>query len=148
MATIRAEKVNFKILIRVAPERVFDSLATASGLNEWFTTDASVDLRPGGAIQFRWENWGLERYTGEIPGRVVEVERPFRYVFQWRADSGTYDTTVEITFTAVAEGTIVHLVETGYEETAAGMQDLLNRVSGWAQVLTLLKFYLEYGVGY
>ncbi|MGH9838292.1 MAG: SRPBCC family protein [Blastocatellia bacterium] len=148
MAKIRNEKVNFKTLIRVQPERAFDAISTGAGLNEWFTTGATVDLRPGGEIRFRWKDWGLERYTGETPGKVVEVRRPERYVFQWRADSGTYDTTVEITFEPVAEGTVVKLAETGYEDTPAGMQDLLNRVSGWAQVLTLMKFYLEHGVKY
>ncbi len=148
MANLRKEKVDFKTLIRVVPERCFDALATGAGLNEWFTHGALVDLRPGGAIQYRWQDWGLEKYSGEIPGQVVEAQRPARYVFQWRADSGTYDTTVAITFTPVAEGTIVHLIETGYEDTPAGMQDLLNRVSGWAQVLTLLKFYLEHGLQY
>jgi len=148
MATLRAEHVNFKTLIRVAPERVFAALTTSAGLDEWFTTGAEIDLRPGGAIQFRWQDWGLEHYTGEIPGRVLEVQPPTRFVFQWRADSGTYDTTVEITFTQVGEGTLVHLLENGYEDTPAGMQDLLNRVSGWAQVFTLLKFYLEHGVSY
>lgn len=148
MAKTRDEKGNFKTLIRVSPERVYDAIATDAGLNGWFTTGATIDLRPGGAIQFRWKDWGVDRYTGEIPGLVLETSRPHRHVFQWRADSGTYDTKVEIDFEAVAEGTIVKLVETGYEDTPAGMQDLLNRVSGWAQVLTLMKFYLEHGLHY
>lgn len=148
MANLRNEKVDFKTLIRVSPERCFDALATGAGLNEWFTQGATVDLQPGGSIEFRWQDWGLNNYTGVIPGQVIEVQRPARYVFQWRADSGTYFTTVEVSFMAVTAGTIVHLLETGYEDTPAGMQDLLNRVSGWAEVLTLLKFYLEYGIQY
>jgi len=148
MATIRNEKVNFKTLIRVQPERAYDVIATSAGLNEWFTVGATLDARPGGEIRFRWKDHGLDHYTGEIPGTVLEVRRPERYVFQWRADSGTYDTTVEVTFEPVAEGTVVRLVETGYEDTPAGMQDLLNRISGWAEVLTLMKFYLEHGVKY
>jgi hypothetical protein len=34
------------------------------------------------------------------------------------------------------------------EILADGKQDLLNRVVGWAEVLTLLKFYIEHGVTY
>jgi uncharacterized protein YndB with AHSA1/START domain len=94
------------------------------------------------------ERLGRGSVHGRNPGRVLETSRPHRHVFQWRADSGTYDTKVEIDFEAVAEGTIVKLVETGYEDTPAGMQDLLNRVSGWAQVLTLMKFYLEHCARY
>jgi uncharacterized protein YndB with AHSA1/START domain len=148
MSKLRDEKVNFKTLVRTHPERTFDALATGRGLDEWFTTGATVEAHPGGAMHFRWNDWGLEHYTGENLGTVVEARRPERFVFQWKADSGSYDTRVEINFERVAEGTIVHLIETGYQDTPAGMQDLLNRVSGWAQVLTLMKFYLEHGVKY
>ncbi len=144
----RPEKVDFKTLIRVPAEQVFDALTTAEGLDAWFTNGTSIDLKPGGEIVYRWENWGPENYTGEIRGKVHEVDRPHRYQWQWTADSGGYDTNVVITFTKTDEGTMVQLVETGYEDSPEGMQDLLNRVSGWAQVLTLLKFHLEHGVQY
>jgi uncharacterized protein YndB with AHSA1/START domain len=148
MENLRKEKVDFRTLVRVAPERVFDALASDAGLNEWFTQGAELDPRPGGEIRFRWANYGLDRYTGEYPGKVLEWKRPQRYVYQWEADSRGYFTTVEIDFTPVAEGTVVHLVEVGYKDTPEGMQDLLNRVSGWAEVLTQMKFYLEHGVRY
>jgi uncharacterized protein YndB with AHSA1/START domain len=148
MAKTRNEKVDFRTLIRVEPGRVYDAIATEAGLNEWFTNGASVDLRPGGAIQFRWKDYGIDHYSGEIPGKVIDTRRPDRHVFQWRADSGTYDSKVEIEIKPVEGGTVLRLVETGYEDTPAGMQDLLNRVSGWAEVLTLMKFYLEHGLKY
>ena len=148
MEKLRQEKVDFRILVRVAPERVFDALATAEGLDEWFTEGAELEPRAGGKLIFRWVDYGLDRYTGEYPGKVLEVKRPERYVFQWQADSGGYFTTVEIDFQRVDEGVIVHLVEFGYKDTPEGMQDLINRVSGWAHVLTQMKYYLEHGVRY
>ena len=148
MAKMRDEKVNFKTLVRVKPERVYDALATGAGLDEWFTVGATVDARPGGTIHFRWRDHGLDHYSGENGGPVLDARRPERFVFQWKADIGDYLTTVEIDFEPVEEGTIVKLIETGYADTAEGMQDLLNRVSGWAEVLTLMKFYLEHGVRY
>ena len=148
MPEILNKQVNFRTLVRVAPERVYDALATGAGLDEWFTAGATVQAWPGGVMHFRWQDWGLDRYSGENRGTVLEALRPARFVFQWKADSGTYDTTVEIDFEPVAEGTIVKLTEHGYQATPAGTQDLLNRVSGWAQVLTLMKFYLEHGVQY
>lgn len=78
----------------------------------------------------------------------MAYDRPSRFAFQWRADSGTYDSSAEATFQAVPEGTLVRMVERGYQDTPAGRQDLLNRASGWAQVLTLMKFRLEHGLGY
>jgi uncharacterized protein YndB with AHSA1/START domain len=142
------QKVDFLSLIRTTPERAYDAMATSEGLDAWFTTGAQVDANPGGRIQFRWKDYGPEKYNGENEGPVVEARRPERFVFQWRADSGGYDTTVEIDFEPHEEGTVVRLVEYGYEDSPVGMQDLLNRATGWGCVLTLMKFYLEHGVTY
>jgi uncharacterized protein YndB with AHSA1/START domain len=142
------EKASFSTLIRVEPERVYDALATKEGLDSWFTTRATVDARPGGKIHFYWENWGPERYTGENGGPVLEAKRPERFVFQWKVDVGTNITTVEIDIKPDKEGTVVSLIEYGYEDTPTGLRNMLNRASGWAQALTLMKFFLEHGVKY
>jgi len=148
MSQMAEKRVDFSTLVRAKPERVYDALATAGGLDGWFTRGASVDARPGGKITFRWRNHGLHHYNGENGGPVLEAKRPERFVFQWKADSGLYDTTVEIDLKRVDEGTVVRLVEFGYQDTPAGMQDFLNRVEGWAEVLTLMKFFVEHGVKY
>ena len=141
-------KVNFGLLVRATPARVYDALTTSDGLDAWFTEGATVDARPGGRIQFRWKNWGPSAYTGENGGHVLEAKRPERFVFKWKADLGGYDTTVEIDFEPRETETFVRLVEHGYEEGPVGLQDLLNRATGWGCVLTLMKFYVEHGVTY
>jgi uncharacterized protein YndB with AHSA1/START domain len=148
MRRLCEEKVDFSTLIRATTEQAFDAIATAEGMNKWFTTGAELDASPGGNIIFRWRDWGVTNYTGEMSGKVIELNRPERYIFEWEADSRLYFTTVEINFKAVDNGTVVHLIETGYEDSTEGMQDLLNRVAGWAEVLTLMKFYIEHGVTY
>lgn len=141
-------KVEFNTLVRAKPEMVYDAIATSKGLDGSFTQGASVDEQPGGQILFRWKNYGLDHYTGENGGPILEARRPERLVFKWKADSGLYLTTVEIHFTPSDLGTVVRLTESGYEDSPAGVQDFLNRVSGWAQALTLMKFYVEHGVTY
>ena len=140
--------VDFATLVRATPERVYESLTTGRGLDAWFTTGAEVQAEEGGEVIFRWEDWGLERYTGEFRGSVLEAVQPTRFVFRWPADSGGYQTTVEITIEAHESGSVVRLIEHGFKDGSVGTQDLLNRSSGWAQALTLLKFYLEHGVRY
>lgn len=134
--------------MRVPPENAYDAITTAKGLDRWFTRGAEVEAKAGGHIRFRWEDYGPDGYTGENGGPVLEARRPERFVFQWTADSGGYDTTVEIDFEAHEKGTLVHLMEHGYEDSPMGMQDLLNRAMGWGCVLTMMKFYLEHGVTY
>jgi uncharacterized protein YndB with AHSA1/START domain len=145
---LRTEKVDFRVLVRVAPERVFDAIATADGLNGWFTQGSELEQHKDGRLLLRFKDYGLDSYTGDFPGKVLEWQRPQRYSFQWEADSRGYFTTVEIDIAPTEEGTIVHLIEHGYKDTPSGLQDLLNRASGWAAVLTQLKYYLEHGVRY
>ncbi len=147
MATPR--RVSFSTLIRnTGPERVYDALTTSSGLDSWFTAGASVEPRAGGRIRFRWKDWGPTAYTGENGGPVIEAVRPTRFVFRWLVDSGRHETTVEIAIAARGSDTLVSLVEGNYADDEAGLQDLLNRATGWGCVLTLLKFNLEHGVSY
>ena len=146
---IMEKGVDFSVLVcGAAPERVFDTFSTAEGLNQWFTRETSLEPRPGGALVFRWKDWGPEHFTGEISGSVLEWSRPGRFAFEWIADSGGYRTTAVVTFEARDSGTWVHLTENGYEDSPVGLQDLLNRAQGWGCVLTLLKFFVEHGLTY
>jgi len=148
MAKMIEERISHSALIRAAPERVYDAIATAEGLDGWFTTGATVDARPGGEIRFRWKDWGPDHFTGEDGGPVLEAKRPERFIFKWSPDSSSYATTVEINFEPVAEGTVVRVVEYGYEDTPSGRKKMLDCASGWGEALTLLKFYVEHGVRY
>jgi uncharacterized protein YndB with AHSA1/START domain len=144
MATVR--EVRFDTIVRADPKTVFDAIATAEGLDGWFTSGTTLEAKPGGALVFRWKDWGVEKFTGEMAGDVVVAHRPDRFVFRWPVDLGGYMTTVIIDIETHAEGSVVRLVEGEYEDGEVGTQDMLNRASGWAQALTLMKFWVEHGV--
>lgn len=148
MARLIDEKISDATLVRATPERVYDGIATAEGLDGWFTTGASVDARPGGEIRFRWKDWGPDRVTVEDGGRVLEATRPTRFVFQWSPDNPSYATTVEIDFEPSERGTIVRLKESGYHDTPSGRRKMLECAGGWGEALTLWKFYVEHGIRY
>ena len=105
-----AEKVKHAVLVRATPERVWDALATADGLDGWFTTGAEIDARTGGHVVFRWRDWGVDCYNGEDGGPVVEAVRPSRLVFEWHTE-GAADrtTTVSIDIAPHDAGTVVRL---------------------------------------
>jgi uncharacterized protein YndB with AHSA1/START domain len=123
-------------------------MATAEGLDAWFTTGASVDARPGGQVCFRWQDWGPDRITAEDGGPVLEASRPERFAFQWYPDDPSYATTVEIDFEAAEGGTIVRLREHGYQDTPSGLRAMLDCAAGWGEALVLCKFYVEHGIRY
>lgn len=148
MSTLIEEAIEYAVLVRAMPEQVYDGIAVAEKLDGWFTTGATVEARPGGAIRFRWRDWGPDKITTEDGGVVLVAERPHRFVFQWSPDSPTYVTTVELNFIATAEGTIIRLCESGYQDTPSGRRKMLECAGGWGEALVLWKFYIEHGVRY
>jgi uncharacterized protein YndB with AHSA1/START domain len=141
-------EISFASLIHAPREKVYDAFTIASEMDQWFTQGARIDARPGGSILIHWENWGVDRYTGEDGGPVLEAKRPERFVFQWHPHRKDYATMVEINFEERKDGTVVCLRETGFEDSEEGLKAILGNAGGWGEALTLLKFYIEHGVTY
>ncbi|GET41981.1 SRPBCC family protein [Microseira wollei] len=134
------------VYIKVSPEKVYKTLTTGEGWDSWFTQGTTVNPRPGGSIQLRWKNFGAGHWTTEDGGAVLEAETNCKFVFQW--SPGENPTTVVITLKQLGEGTLLKLVESGYSPSDTDFQACLGCAIGWGEALTLLKFYLEYGVTY
>jgi len=142
------EPIIHSTFINAEPETVFDHLATAEGLDKWFTSGTQLDPRPGGEIRFRWTDWGPDRISGEDGGEILEYEKPRRFVFQWRPDQPDFPTTVELELHPRGAGTVVRLSESGYRNTPAGLRCILDCAAGWGEALTLCKFFVEHGIRY
>lgn len=82
MPKLISEVIAHATFVAAAPEKVYDAIATAEGLEAWFTHGATVDARRNGSILFRWKDWGPDHFTGEDGGPVLEAQRPSRFVFQ------------------------------------------------------------------
>ncbi|HET8568651.1 MAG TPA: SRPBCC domain-containing protein [Candidatus Limnocylindria bacterium] len=140
-------EVRRQTYIRASPEEVYDALATADGLDSWFTSGATVDPRPGGEITYRWVDWGPRRISTTAPGTVHEAVRPSRFVFE--RDSGDeHPTTVEFDLEARDGRTVLHLREHGFSSGDRGMRAALDEASGWGEAMTLVKFRIEHGLRY
>lgn len=134
-----------KVLIRADKEEVFDAMTTAKGLDGWFTQGAQVNRREGGVIVFKWVDWGPDKSNFQATAPILEVKVSERLVFKWWSD---HYTTVEMDFESVSEGTVVSIREIGYENSEEGRRRCLECAVGWGEALTLLKFYVEYGLRY
>lgn len=141
-------EIKHSTLIRSSPTDIYHALTTSVGLDSWFTQGSSVNPVPGGEIHFRWVDWGPDHVTTEDGGPVLEAIFPERFVFQWHPDTPDYATTVEIMVSPAEDGTIVSLREYGFADTPSACIALINCAIGWGEALTLLKFYIEYGVHY
>jgi glutathione S-transferase len=131
-----------KEFIRAPREKVYDAFATTDGLNAWFTEGGRVDARPGGAMLFRFVDWGADNINAQFAARVLEAKRPERFVYQWGIEKPETTTTVELTFEEQNGGTIVRVREYGFID----IKNALGNSAGWGEALTLAKFWVERGL--
>ncbi len=111
-------EVQREIVVPAPVEEVWSALTEPDRLEEWFANDVELELEPGGAGTFRWDD-GEERHA------VVEQVVPERlFAFTWD------ESRVEIELAEVDAGTRVLVTET------AG--------AGWAAALSLQALALAY----
>lgn len=138
------DQIEREIVLRHPVERVWQALTTAAGLAGWFGSHAEIDLRPGGQLRLRWEE-----YNAEGDATITVVEPPGRFGFRWGIDGLPPDdprrTEVVFTLTAVAEGTRLRVVESGFAQVAEDLarQAHKGNSEGWDAELADLVAYLD-----
>lgn len=146
MTRLLESKIRQKTFIAASLEMVYDTLTNPRSWDEFFTTGMELDPRPGGICSFSWKDWGPDKYTLKVPGKVIEAQRPGLFVFQWGHEGK--ETTIRIELTAVENGTVLYLTEGGYRDTPEDREMMLECAAGWGEAITLLKFYIEHGIVY
>jgi uncharacterized protein YndB with AHSA1/START domain len=141
------EQIEREVVIAAPPERVWAILTEPGHLEQWFTNaGADVDLRPGGAIRYRWKE------HGEFHAVVEALEPPRRFAWRWAlaADAAPVDgnsTQVEMTLTPEGAGTRLRVVERGFGDLdlpeSDQAQHVKDNVEGWRGGLAAAKAYLE-----
>ena len=133
------------IFIALPPEKVFDTVASADGWNAFFTTGMTLDPKVNGEMVWRWKDWGPNMYSVEVPAKVIEYERPNKFVFDWGSKMVS-----RVTFKLEPKfgGTVLTITEGGYPNTPEGRDNILECACGWGEASALLKFYLEHGIKY
>ena len=96
------------IVFPASPTEVWEALTESERLEEWFASEASLDVRPGGEGIFRWGDGDERRAV------VREVEPEERLVLDWEDDGQ-----VVLELEEVDGGTRLHVVETSPEWSTA-----------------------------
>ncbi len=96
------------ILLPTTREDAWDALTDPERLEEWFANDVSLDLREGGAAEFRWDDGDVRRTA------VETVRQEELLVLRWEDDG-----VVELSLTDAVDGTTVHVRETSPEWSTA-----------------------------
>ncbi|HVA30175.1 MAG TPA: SRPBCC domain-containing protein [Gaiellaceae bacterium] len=95
-------QVEREIVFPESPAELWEALTEPERLEEWFATEAELDLRPGGAGTFRWGDGEERRAT------VREAREAERLVLDWDDGGGA----VVLELEEVDDGTRVRVVET------------------------------------
>jgi uncharacterized protein YndB with AHSA1/START domain len=136
------DSIDREIVIDAPPERVWSIVTEAQHVAGWFSDEAEIDLRPGGAMLLTWHGHGAYR------ARVETVEAPHRFAFRWLRRKGAEGSTlVVMTLTPEGTSTRLRVVESGFADLAWPEDERVryadeNR-AGWGVELGELRAYAE-----
>ena len=134
-----------EIVIDAPPELVWGVVTEPEQISQWFTDEAELDLRPGGAGAFIWKEHGT------MPLRVETVDKPHRFAFRWCYPEGAEPKTgnsirVEFTLEPEGESTRLRVVETELADLDWPEQQKVDytrdHTDGWTRHFADLGDYL------
>lgn len=122
-------------------EAVFDAWTDERVLRRWFhaerdwtTSEASVDLRVGGAVRVVMHDpvKGEDHGGG---GHYTEVDRPSRLAFTWTWDGDDRETLIEIGFQEEEGGTTVRFTHSNLRD----LETARDHEGGWSRCFDNLE---------
>ena len=141
MATDRIEQ---ELHIQASRQRVWQLLTEAEHISRWFGDSTEVDLRPGGKMTFTWDQFGSHHAV------VEQVDPPAFFSYRWARRAGEYpvegnSTLVEFTLTEAGSGTMLRVVETGFDALTVTEPEkdtaVSENIEGWRNELSELQQY-------
>jgi uncharacterized protein YndB with AHSA1/START domain len=144
VTTVLPDAITREIDIDAPPDVVWAIVTEARHLASWFSDEAEIDLREGGAVLLTWHGHGVYR------ARVETVDPPATFAFRWVLRDGEEpvpggSTLVVMTLTATDTGTRLRVVESGFSELSWPEQERARytdqNAKGWITELAELRAY-------
>lgn len=139
-------QIEREIVIDAPVARVWAALTEAGQIAGWFGDRAEIDLRPGGAAAFHWNEHGTHLATVER----VEPMTGFAYRWAHAVDEPPREgnsTLVEFTLQPEGSGTRLRVVESGFDTLAGTDVDRARHIEmntqGWRDELAELQAYAQ-----
>ena len=139
--------INFKTYIDRPVSDVFQSLSTGEGWNGCFTRGTIIDLKAR-TINFKQIDLYPDKVNAEARSKIMKVDENKSFAFTWNEKSPPKPTVVSFNLSPKNKGTIVEIEDAGYPDSKEGLFEYMNYSTGWAELLNLLKVYLESGYQY
>jgi len=138
------DSISREIGIGAPPEVVWGIITEARHLAGWFSDEAEIDLRPGGAMLLSWHGHGAYR------ARIETVEPPHTFSFRWVLRAGEEpvpggSTLVTMTLSPTDGGTLLRVVESGFSDLSWPEPERARyadqNAGGWITELDELRAY-------
>jgi uncharacterized protein YndB with AHSA1/START domain len=129
--------------IHASPAEVYEALTDPRALSLWFVSEASIDLRPGGA--YRWvfgEGTAASGPDAHVAsGEFVAIEP--QESLRLRARVREADTDLEFRLDPWRDGTLLTVSHSGFPGEEDWDETFRSIDQGWESEIQILKFYLE-----
>lgn len=124
--------------IRTSPDRAYEAIATAEGIRKWWTRDAALDPKVGGAGEFGFYG---RRFVAKV--KIDELEP--QTSMKWRVTNSAWPgDTIEFNVCSEGEHTRLTFAHRGFLQADKGYASATTR---WGYYLLSLKQHLETGKG-
>lgn len=141
MTTTVTDRIEKRVLLRVPRVRAWRALTDAGEFGAWFGVRLDRPFTEGATVRGRITHPGYEHLTMDVLVERIEPERYFAY--RWhpyavdpKADYSHEPTTlVEFTLDETAEGTVLTIVESGFDRIPLARRADAFRMNerGWAE---------------
>ena len=151
MNTISTDQIKRQIALRAPQERVWQALTDYRKFGQWFCVNLEVPFVVGEKAYGQMTYPGFEHFRLEVV--VVAIEPMTRFAYTWhpyavdpKVDySNETPTTVEFTLEPTREGTLLTVVESGFDAVPEWRRSEAFRMNegGWKSQMNNIEKYLE-----
>jgi len=126
------------IKIHASSERVYQAITTADGIRQWWTRDAAIDAKVGGAGEFGF-------YGKRFVAKVTVEELSATNRVRWKVTNSAWPgNDIEFNLKADGNDTTLLFAHRGFPRADEGYASATTR---WGFYLLSLKRYLQTGKG-
>lgn len=151
MSPSSTDRIEKQILLRASRARVWRALTDAAEFGTWFGVELEGAFEVGKSVKGRMKYPGYEHLTLEVTVERMETESLFSYRWHPHAVDPSVDysreptTLVEFRLEEVPEGTLLRVVESGFDRIPPERRDdaFRGNEDGWRIQLENVRRHVE-----
>ena len=150
MTTTTTDRIERQTVVPAKRSRVWRALTNASEFSQWFGVRVDGPFTPGARIRGAVTHPGYEHLTFDIVIDQVQPERLFSWRWHPHPIDASYDyskeptTLVVFELEEVADGTLLRVVESGFDQipSARRLDAFRGNEEGWGEQMKQIDRYV------